>query len=986
MYDIFNVNTNQFDSDNLYRALSSDRAGILFSVTPPAAEANQYNRYPFEVVSFSPSICGHKINLYSQFSRSRPYQKDKNKYNHLLPQWRFTDENFNIIESLDVNTIVYHNGEAVGTTGISKFFYKDDMPSLSGYPCLLWATLNVQDVFIDNGFEKQNLPSYANSKVIAVQPYYINGPIPEYLDITSNGITDIPITQWQDIPFNYTITIRGAGDNCNNNNSEDPIIFDYPNTNEIGLSATNEIYRDILKVSAVDETWVNENAFFQRTDGNFYVGGFNRGSTSSNTSALNTNISAAVSMQYDVPYRASRPVWISNPNNTTLNKIDYQGSITQSVISEITSVISHYDAATVGFTSLINQTPYITSIPMTNVWSYSGYGGIFGIAMDSCDDVWVTDGEMDAIYKFNSKGTLISSIGLLSATTPAGIALNSEEDIWVTLLDSVSVLKYSNGNLVSAIAPSMVEDDIVSPYNYIYAPAAVAIDGDDNLWVTYSNIFSSYLIKYDGDTGTELNNINIELSSTPIDVIVDGADDSIWVTKNYGSLLSAGSVDKYSTDGVLISSHNFVHPVYITLDVDKTVWFTYGYNNVGYIHADGSTGYFSISNENVYNSQNVYESTDTILGGIAADQENKIWIINSQENNAYIISDTSSFNSITASLDILKINPDSNKSWYIDYSSGSVQYVEFTDINNKSATAFADWTGWRWQSVFNQNKINPGETLYLNLTGISNEFNIYPFELPYDIRRFNESWDIANQMESYAIPEHNKSNFNLFMNYLKGMVGGLESEGQQIGRVAYEKIANYNQNHSDIDTSNIDQLYNLSQFMDVPIDDYNFEFPFEIARWMDIFSIDHRRLWGQRCQCTNHYLDQDICKICGHSHPGNKGDAFSPETYILTAGVPFLVTYNIGSDDYYILEPTVSGPLTGQSSVAWLNSGKYLEYCYFDYITTPCNVQVEGIINWADDYTTLTENNSSLSAWFDTDGIIERILNYQLHKGLNLDG
>ena len=61
-------------------------------------------------------------------------------------------------------------------------------------------------------------------------------------------------------------------------------------------------------------------------------------------------------------------------------------------------------------------------------------------------------------------------------------------------------------------------------------------------------------------------------------------------------------------------------------------------------------------------------------------------------------------------------------------------------------------------------------------------------------------------------------------------------------------------------------------------------------------------------------------------------------------------------------------------------------YCFFDYVPGICGQLVEGCINWDDQYTTLSENNSALSAWYGEGGIIETMINYELHRGLDLLG
>jgi hypothetical protein len=216
------------------------------------------------------------------------------------------------------------------------------------------------------------------------------------------------------------------------------------------------------------------------------------------------------------------------------------------------------------------------------------------------------------------------------------------------------------------------------------------------------------------------------------------------------------------------------------------------------------------------------------------------------------------------------------------------------------------------------------------------------------------------------------------------MVGGIEPGKQQIGRVSYEKIANFVQNHADIDTANLTQLYSLAQKTDVPIDDYNFEFPVELRRLIDIVSVSHYKLWGTRCKCNENFGFKSKCNVCNHEHDNNLGDQFNTLSYVVTADVPFVIKHRF-SDKHYLLKTTTSAPLSTYSSVMWLNSSDFMDYNFYNHITTPCGEQIEGVINWEDQYTTLSETSSGIDEWYKENGIVEQMFIYMLTKGLNLD-
>lgn len=243
----------------------------------------------------------------------------------------------------------------------------------------------------------------------------------------------------------------------------------------------------------------------------------------------------------------------------------------------------------------------------------------------------------------------------------------------------------------------------------------------------------------------------------------------------------------------------------------------------------------------------------------------------------------------------------------------------------------------------------------LNLSGISNTFNIYDFA-GYDIRRYNESWDAVNQIHMFARTPQIVDNPILWNQYMASVWGDANSpQGTGFGREAYEKIANFVSNTVDVDTCNIKQLYSLAQCVDVTIDDYGFNLPPELRRIMDICSVNQQQLWGARCGChrniANSYTTYvsaqqtfvaDIsCEYCGHAHPGNRGSLFDASTYMVTAFVPFITEDRV-SNEYQLVIP----PLSGSTSVYPLSS--YYNIVLppgYNYETpTPTILQLSGIL------------------------------------------
>lgn len=224
---------------------------------------------------------------------------------------------------------------------------------------------------------------------------------------------------------------------------------------------------------------------------------------------------------------------------------------------------------------------------------------------------------------------------------------------------------------------------------------------------------------------------------------------------------------------------------------------------------------------------------------------------------------------------------------------------------------------------------------FSSINSICNVFKIRPFEQPFEIRRRNESWDATKSIKSYAMAPHLNSKYNLWDNFVGHSVGQVNA-GQQLGRKSYERIANFPANHIDIDESNIKQLYSISQYLDVPIDDYDLNYPPELQRLIDIGSISHSKLWGEIVKCNLNITDNQICPRCGYKHTNLSDKIEDPFNYAVTAGVPFIQhdRFNMSPDGWTIEYPPMLyyvshnweryGLTSSWSSVNVTSEGRYI--------------------------------------------------------------
>ena len=961
---------------------------IKFSSIPPTSDATNKPISPFTISITANDTNTHIVDLYAQYSQSHVYQNPQQKWSHLIPQWRFLDLDGNMITSIaTTDTLIYSGTAVIGVTGEASFDYIDDMGCTTGTPIILWATMQVSGIPLSAESAISDIPSYANSKVVTYVPFYINQLTPTELHITRNGIDEMSITPYwvnKNIPTITTLHGKPLTLPClQNSKIGTNMIYTYPATNAIGYAA-GAINQSINTIPTSSQNWtslgdITTAAYFQAYDAQgLDIRGYSRSKVVANVETLNTTITAGISLQQTNTFVDTPFVWISHPNSHLMYKI-YAPYISSTIINNITSWLQEQSYVQ----TLIFDTPYITE--KIDTMSLTGFGGIYGIAVDPCYNIWCSDSEMDKLYKFDYNGILLSTInlgdnGLLSSIgvsggcTPAGLSLDSTNGLWVSLFDSISVLKINRttGELITAINPYGNQTSPIGGFGIDpdFKPTLAETDKNDNVWVSYTNSLCSYLNKYDS-LGTPLLTITLPTCSNPMDMLVD-SNNNIWATLTHHSgppYLSGSIICVAGTNGATLSTINMTHPEYLTMDKDANIWVTYGFNKVNKITPNGLATSFNIGTSTQptwYNSNSTLEFN--CLEGIACDSSNRIWVINSYESKAYVLSG----NQIIQTYTLTPYTSD----WYLDT---NLNIISLSSQWTKSIQAFGDWTGMRWlQKYANVTSLS---TVTTYISGTSDVFNINTFS-NYDVRKFNESWDATNQIRNYALPEHFYNDSKLFVDYIGTMIGSLETSANSIGRLIYERIANYVANHEDVETANIPQLYGLAQKINSPIDDYNFKYPADLKRIMDIVSIPHKTLWGGRCQCNLNFKQEfNYCANCGHRHASNIGNPIDTDTYVTTADKGFLAEYVRQKGSYELIMPLNNGETVFEAASAFLIND-VVDYCYFEHIPTYCGVQNEGVISWDDEYTTLNETSSGLEEWYGNGGIVEKMLTYYIHEGL----
>lgn len=292
------------------------------------------------------------------------------------------------------------------------------------------------------------------------------------------------------------------------------------------------------------------------------------------------------------------------------------------------------------------------------------------------------------------------------------------------------------------------------------------------------------------------------------------------------------------------------------------------------------------------------------------------------------------------------------------------------------------------------------------IRGKSANFNVPDFNKTYFARKFGGAFDYGPLLKEYALQSTISQNPVFFDIYLNAVAGISATNEDTYGSMVFEKIANFVENNADISTSNLNQFYSLTKSLGLNLDNFNYNIPPTLARIVDLYSTQQSVVWGARSQFARNFANST-----GHINLGTELSAYNVYTTMVTAGQKIVVQDLFDTEKYELLEvPSITSydsvvvrncqymlsayqsatfplnvyPLSG--FFGWgLLTPVYLNYRFYVYNNVTNNQQKEGLVNWDDPYTTLSEaSGASHTDWVKDEGILENIFNYYIHKGLGL--
>ena len=235
--------------------------------------------------------------------------------------------------------------------------------------------------------------------------------------------------------------------------------------------------------------------------------------------------------------------------------------------------------------------------------------------------------------------------------------------------------------------------------------------------------------------------------------------------------------------------------------------------------------------------------------------------------------------------------------------------------------------------------------------------------------------------------------------FFGSIFGTYPFESQDPGLMVYDKIANFVSNSGDPDVCDLKHLQEMMQKIKFEDNDFKFYFPNGLSRVVDYCSINPSRLMGVICNCGDIYNKNEYntgsCSYCGREKLSNKGEQIFTNNYTVTAGIPVILK-NKNTLKYRKVNTGILSDQNMYSLFVLASSIGLSEYWpklyeFYEYKSnsslilnlSASNYRTENIIDWSNQQTTLPKNQN-IQQWYQDEGLIDRMINFELQKGLGL--
>ena len=355
---------------------------------------------------------------------------------------------------------------------------------------------------------------------------------------------------------------------------------------------------------------------------------------------------------------------------------------------------------------------------------------------------------------------------------------------------------------------------------------------------------------------------------------------------------------------------------------------------------------------------------------------------------------TTTGNTELSSFLYLNIDPLSAGTWTLNVSA----HIDSLDAGTTGFSGFGNTGGC----------VGTGDQHY---TG-SYTFTVYPSTNDVEFYLQNEDIDYSEVIKSYRFQSFMHEYDNLFDGVFTSFVGVASSSPTTFGKTVFSKIANFVNNHSDVDLCKIDQLQSFYDIFNEDIDIVLPEPPSELKRLYDTFSIKISKLLGDYERHTEN-LNSNFYTSSADGVNVDFNNPITASTYTVTAYTNFVARQKF-NNEFLVIKPqkvatkNVDGTSSGESTEYALSaynlysnwgweldttvsgaSGLSALYDFYPYTTTDPTSVIKNLKNNLIDYsnsnTTISRTASSIDGdWTNDNGIMYKNLDYQIRKGFSI--
>ena len=279
----------------------------------------------------------------------------------------------------------------------------------------------------------------------------------------------------------------------------------------------------------------------------------------------------------------------------------------------------------------------------------------------------------------------------------------------------------------------------------------------------------------------------------------------------------------------------------------------------------------------------------------------------------------------------------------------------------------------------------------------------------YDLYKHNEDFDFEGMIKDLRFQEILVDRNVFFSDFIGSIFGSVSSSHTLLGKKVYEKIFNFVQNNSDIDTCDVNSLLNLSHMADqygLVFNETKLRSPAQIKRTIDLLSASYNRFRGTKNKFNENFADRGRVDKTTYGKNISSAD-INTLTYVITAGTPIVAKERF-SNDFYKLNTyqPLSGTITlrdgstNQFSLSEIESGKYWGwplilpevydistaekyYSFHEYNSHIDGTIVDGIIDFVNPQTRVGFD-TPLSSLEGNNNIFDRIITNTLFSSLSL--